>query len=153
MSETVLGVVTAILTRGLRGDLHCHLVFTNQRLIVSIKGLLAQVTSGGAAFGAAGALAGAALGSKEEEKKRSEIEQLSPDQVLQSNKKNFEIPYTRLTRLEMGRKMGATRLYVITPEATYKFKFQFAKQEQVESQIKAVIPASLSLQMVEKLSD
>ena len=153
MSETVTGTLNAILTRGLRGDLHCHLVFTNQRLIVSVKGLLGQVSAGGGAFGAAGALAGAAMASKEEAKKQSQIQSLNPEQLLQSNKKNFEVPYTRITRLEMGRKTGATRLYVITPEETYKFKFQFVQQEQIEGQVRAVLPPNLSLQVVERLSD
>ena len=49
--------------------------------------------------------------------------------------------------------MGATRLYVVTSEETYKFKFQFAKQEQFETQIRAVIPPMLTLETVEKLSD
>ncbi len=93
------------------------------------------------------------MASKEEAKKQSQIQSLNPDQLLQSNKKNFDVPYTQITRLEMGRKMGATRLYVITPEETYKFKFQFVQQEQIEGQVRAVLPPNLSLQVVEKLTD
>ena len=104
MSETVVGIINAILTRGLRGDLHCHLVFTNQRLFVSIKGLLAQVAAGSGAFGAAGALAGAAMASSEDAKKRAQIQQLDPDQVLKSNKKNFDVPYSRISGLRWEEK-------------------------------------------------
>jgi hypothetical protein len=153
MSETVSGTINAILTRGLRGDLQCHLVFTNQRLIVSVKGLLGQIASGSGAFGATGALAGGALASKEEAKKQDQIQQLSPDQLLQSNKKNFDVPFSKISRLEIGKKLGTSRLYVITPDETYKFKFQGVQMEKIESGIRAVIPAGLTLQTVDKLSD
>src|SRR5713101_5442313 len=153
MSEMVGGTINALMTRGFRGDLHCHLVFTDQRLIVLIKGLLAQISGGGGAFGAAGALAGAALASKEEAKKTSQIRQLSPEQLLQSNKKNFDVPYSRINRLELGKKMGTSRLHVVTQDETYKFKFQGVQLEQIESQIRAVIPASVPLQTVDKLSE
>ena len=129
------------------------MVFTNQRLVVSVKGLLGQISAGGGAFGAAGALAGAAMASKEESKKRDQIQQLSPDQLLKSNKKNFEVPYTKINQLEMGRKLGTSRLYVITADETYKFKFQGVQLEQVQSQIRAIVPLSLPVQMVDKLSD
>lgn len=153
MSETVGGTINAILTRGLRGDLQCSLIFTNQRLIVSVKGLLGQIAAGSGAFGAAGALAGGALASKEEAKKQDQIRQLSPDQLLQSNKKNFDVPFSKISRLEIGRKLGTSRLYVITPDETSKFKFQGVQMEQIENGIRAVIPAGLTLQTVDKLSD
>ncbi len=59
MSEEVIGYVRAIMTRGWKGDLHCTLVFTTQRIIVAIQRMLFQVASG---FGGAGALGGAAGG-------------------------------------------------------------------------------------------
>ena len=142
------------MTRGLRGDLQCHLVFTNQRIIVSIKGLLAQIAAGtGGSFGAVGAVAGAKLGQREDSKKQAQVQQLSPDQLLQSNKKNIEVPYSKITRLELGKKLGTSRLYILTPDETFKFKFQGIKQEELEGQIRPLIPATVQLQTVEKLSD
>ena len=154
MSESVTGTIGALLTRGIRGDLQCHLVFTNQRIIVSVKGLLAQIAAGaGGSFGAVGAVAGAKLSQREESKNQSQVQQMSPDQLLQSNKKNIEVPYSKITRLELGKKLGTSRLYIVTPDETFKFKFQGIKQEELEGQIRPLIPATVQLQTVEKLSD
>jgi len=153
MSESVTGTIGALLTRGIRGDLQCHLVFTNQRIIVSVKGLLAQIAAGTGGFGAAGALAGTKLGQREDSKKQAQVQLLSPDQLLQSNKKNIEVPYSKITRLELGKKLGTSRLYIVTPDETFKFKFQGIKQEELEGQIRPLIPATVQLQTVEKLSD
>ena len=96
---------------------------------------------------------GVAVASKEEAKKRSKIEQLSPDQLLQSNKKNFDVPFSRISRLELGRKLGTSRLHVVTQDETYKFKFEGVKLEQLENSIRPPIPANVSLQAVDKRSD
>jgi len=104
-------------------------------------------------IGAAGALAGTKLGQREDSKKQAQVQLLSPDQLLQSNKKNIEVPYSKITRLELGKKLGTSRLYIVTPDETFKFKFQGIKQEELEGQIRPLIPATVQLQTVEKLSD
>lgn len=151
MSESVTGAINAIIPQGLKGDLQCHLVFTSQRIIVSVKGMLGQLAGG--AFGAAGAAASYGLAQREDAKKKGQIDTLTPDQLLQTNKKNFEVPYAGITRIELGRKMGQTRLNIITTEKTFKFKIQGIKQEQVESLVRSYIPPTVQLQSVEKLSD
>src|SRR5437660_1677358 len=40
--EEVVGVLHAIMTRGWKGDLQCYLVFTSERIIVSVMGMLTQ---------------------------------------------------------------------------------------------------------------
>ena len=148
MSEAVIGTINAIKPQGLKGDLHLTLIFTSQRLIAAFKGMLAQLASGGA-FG----VAGAALASRQDSKNRSQMQEVSPDQLLQANKKNFEVPYSRITRLELGKKHGQTRLHVIAQDQIYQFKFQGSKIEQIESWIRNAIPPTVPLQVVETLSD
>jgi len=52
---------------------------------------------------------------------------------LSANKKNFQVPYTGVTKIQVGKKLGTSRLYIQTPSETYKFKFQFIKLEQLKA--------------------
>ncbi len=154
MPEEVTGHYGAIMTRGLRGDLRCRLVFTNERLIVSVKGLLAQVAAGsGGLFGAVGGAVGGAIAASEDSKNRSEISQLSPEEILKSNKKNFDVLYSKILKVQLGKKLGTSRLYVNTSDETYKFKFQGVKLEQVQNSIRSLLSADVPVQLVDKLED
>lgn len=153
MPEEIVGHYGAILTRGLRGDLHCRLVFTNERLIVSVKGILAQIARSGGVFGAVGGAVGGAIAASQDSKSRSAISQLSPEDLLKPNKKNFEVPYSRIVKVQLGWKLGTSRLYVNTSDETYKFKFLGVKMEQVQSSIRSLLPANVSVQLVDKLED
>ncbi len=129
MPEELVGAFPAIVTRGWKGDLHCQLVFTNERLIVSVKGLLAQAASSMGVFGAVGGAAAYAMSSSEESKKQSDLKRLSPDEILRSNKKNYDVPYSKVTKVQGGKKLGTSRLYIHTSEEVHKFKFQGVKLE------------------------
>ncbi len=133
------------MTRGWKGDLHCTLVFTTQRIIVAVQSMLFQVASG---FGGAGALGGAAgaILTKQQDT-TNQLKQLSPQRILSWNKKSIEIPYTNVTKIQMGKKMGISRIYLHTPENIYKFKFQFVKLEQIEDSIRNLLPATLTIEM------
>lgn len=148
-----MGAFPAILTRGWKGDLQCHLVFTNERVIVSVKGLFAQAASSMGVFGAVGGAAAYAMSSSEQSKKQSELKRLSPEEILRSNKKNYNVPYSRVAKVEIGKKLGTSRLYIHISEEVYKFKFQGIKLEQVESSIRSLLPSNVAVQMVDKLDD
>ena len=145
MSEQVTGTIRALITRGLRGDLHCVLVFTSERVVVAVQSMLFQIASGlGGVGGAVGAVAG--QGAMKRQDIKGKLDQLSPQEILGSNKRNFQVPYTDITKVQMGKKLGTSRLYIHTPNKTYKFKFKFAKLEQVESSIRSFLPSSLPVE-------
>ena len=132
MSEQVTGQLRALISRGLKGDLHCVIIFTTERIIVAVQSMLFQIASGmGGAGGAIGAVAG--QGAMKRQDIKGKLDQLSPEEVLSANKKNFQVPYTGVTKIQVGKKLGTSRLYIQTPSETYKFKFQFIKLEQLKA--------------------
>ena len=153
MSESVVGTIPTLMTRGWKGDLRAHLIFTNERLIVTVKGLLSQIAMSGGAFGAVGGAVGAAVAARGESKRGEQVNQMTPEQILQSEKRNFAVPYSNITRMELGKKMGTSRLYVVTPEETYKFKFQGIKSEQLEEWFRSIVPPKVPLKSVDNPSD
>jgi len=142
LSEQVTGQLRALITRGLKGDLHCVIIFTTERIIVAVQSMLFQIASGmGGAGGAIGAVAG--QGAMKRQDIKGKLDQLSPEEILSANKKNFQVPYTGVTKIQVGKKIGTSRLYIQTPSETYKFKLQFIKLEQVESSIRSFLPPSV----------
>ena len=145
MSEQITGQLGALITRGLKGDLHCVIIFTTERIIVAVQSMLFQIASGmGGAGGAVGAVAG--QGAMKRHDIKGKLDQLSPEQMLSANKKNFQVPYAGVTKIQVGKKLGTSRLYIQTPSETYKFKFQFIKLEQVESSIRSFLPSSVLIE-------
>lgn len=145
MSEQVTGQLRALITRGFKGDLHCVVIFTTERIIVAVQSMLFQIASGmGGAGGAVGAVAG--QGAMKRQDIKSKLDQLSPQEILGSNKKNFQVPYTSVTKIQVGKKLGTSRLYIQTPDETYKFKFQFVKLEEVEGSIRSFLPSSVPIE-------
>jgi len=145
LSEQVTGQLRALITRGLKGDLHCVIIFTTERIIVAVQSMLFQIASGmGGAGGAVGAVAG--QGAMKRQDIKGKLDQLSPEEVLSANKKNFQVPYMGVTKIQVGKKLGTSRLYIQTPSETYKFKFQFINFEQVESSIRSFLPSSVLIE-------
>jgi len=145
LSEQVTGQLRALITRGLKGDLHCVIIFTTERIIVAVQSMLFQIASGmGGAGGAIGAVAG--QGTMKRQDIKGKLDQLSPEEVLSANKKNFQVPYTGVTKIQVGKKLGTSRLYIQTPSEIYKFKFQFIKLEEVESSIRSFLPSSVLIE-------
>src|SRR5207249_9090936 len=85
--EEAVGVLHAIMTRGWKGDLQCYLVFTSERIIVSVMGILTQAAGG---FGGVGGM----IAGLDEMKKSGRLKSLSPTSILQSNKKNYAVTYS-----------------------------------------------------------
>ena len=143
MSETVTGSITAMKPQGWKGDLGCFLVFTSQRLLVAFKSVWGSLASSGG-FG----IAGAAVASHGDANKRSQMQGMSPDQILQGNKKNFDLPYPRITKLELGKARGGSMLHIFTQEQTYEFRLTGVKTEQAESWLRNTIPATIPVQTI-----
>jgi hypothetical protein len=144
LSEQITGQLRALITRGLKGDLHCVIIFTTERIIVAVQSMLFQIASGMGAGGAIGAVAG--QGAMKRQDIGGKLDQLSPQEILSSNKKNFQVPYAGVTKIQLGKKLGTSRLYIRTPDETYKFKFQAIKLEQVESSIRSFLPSSVPIE-------
>src|SRR5438128_11826909 len=107
--------------------------------------MLFQIASGmGGAGGAIGAVAG--QGAMKRQDIKGKLDQLSPEEVLSGNKKNFQVPYTGVTKIQDGKKLGTSSLYIQTPSETYKCKFQFINFEQVESCIRTFLPSSVLIE-------
>jgi len=150
MNEEVKNILIAIMMRGWKGDIHCDLVFTTERLIVAKKGFLGQ------ALRQIGGVVGAVI---TEQEKLKELKQLSPEIILKSNKENLDVTYSDITKAEIGKKWGAFRLYIHTPKETLKFKFQgiqameqfrteevkWIKLEDAESKIRSLLPDRVPL--------
>ncbi len=142
--EEVVGVLHAIMTRGWKGDLQCYLVFTSERIIVSVMGMLTQAAG---SFGGVGGM----IAGLDEMKKSGRLKSMSPTGILQSNKKNYALTYSNISKVELGRKLGATRLYIQATGDVYKFKFQLVKMEEIESQVRSLLPPTIPVERSEKL--
>src|SRR2546425_6759734 len=67
--------------------------------------MLFQIASGmGGAGGAIGAVAG--QGAMKRQDIKGKLDQLSPEEVLSANKKNFQVPYTGVTKSRLARSLG-----------------------------------------------
>jgi len=76
---------------------HRTLHFTTNRVIVAKTG---SALGASLLFGAIGA----GVAAHREKKRREELEKLSPESVLKSDKSNFAIPYSGIVRVEMKKK-------------------------------------------------
>jgi hypothetical protein len=151
MSEEVSGILDAIMMRGWKGDVPCRLVFTTTRLIVARKGMLETAKVGYAGGGALGGLIGGAIAGREEKKKLKEFKQLSPESILKSDKKNFDVPYSEITKAEVGKRWRASCLYIYSTKVVYKFGFEGIKLENVENSIRSLLPEKVTTERVDKL--
>lgn len=118
--EKVIAVVEAAKSGFWSPGLNRHLAFTKKRLIVAKRGLLGSwgaLIAGIAAFylteimtdsfllalstTAATVVIVGALTIQEGKNIRKELEKLSPDEILVASERNYEIPYSKVTTVEM----------------------------------------------------
>lgn len=171
MSEEILGVLNAIWTHTWKPNYHCQLVFTNKRLIVVRMGLLRELlpylfvavgagvgtVEGGAAGAGAGSGGGTAAAitsptiAKIDKERLEKLKQISPEQVLKSHKKNFDVSYSDIVKIQVGKKLLTPRLYIYTKGVVHKFKFEGLKLEGVESSIRSLLADKIHIEKVEKL--
>jgi hypothetical protein len=171
MSEEIVGIVSTIWTHTWKPNYHCHLVFTNSRLIVARMGLFRELlpylfvavgagvgaATGGSAEAGAGAGGGTVAATtsptiaRMNREELEKLKQVSPEQVLKSHKKNFYVSYSDIVKIQVGKKLLTTRLYIYTPKEVHKFKFEGLKPEQVESSIRSLLADKICIERVDKL--
>jgi hypothetical protein len=171
VSEEILGILNAIWTHAWKPNYHCHLIFTDKRLIVARMGLVRELlpylfvavgagvgaatgVAAGAGGGAGGGTAAATTSPTIAGMNREELEklkQISPEQVLKSHKKNFYVSYSDIVKVQVGKKLLTTRLYIHTPKEVHKFKFEGLKPQEIENSIRLLLANKTSIERVDKL--
>ena len=110
------------------------LFLTDRRIIAAKTGRFNAMFTGSmaASGGIVGGLIGAGLDAtvnKGRKKKTEQMGQMSPDQVLATDKKNFQIDCTSIQSVEMKPPglLGTGEIKVRTPGKEYKFQLQVKK--------------------------
>ena len=129
MSEEILGIIR---TMSSSGTTYYDLCFTSNRMIA------AKI---GSTFGIIIITDYLAM------KKSEKLKKISIESILKADKKNFEIPYTEITKVEM-KKPRALSVYIRIFTHTKKYKFKFlnpGKKEfdAHESLVRSVLPDKL----------
>jgi len=111
------------------------LFLTNRRIVAAkTGGLGANLTAAGAAGGGLiGGLIGAGLDARSAggmTKKTLELSQMSPDQMIAQDKKNFEIPYVSIQSVEMKEPgfMGQGEIKVKASGKDHRFMLETSKE-------------------------
>ena len=118
MAEEILGTLAASGSK-LGRDVFYELVFTSTRVIVA-----RTATSTWLAWALLGGPLGGALGAfRTERRRRKAVEhlaQLAPDDILAADKDNYQIPYTDIVKVHVGKRgfMPPT-LRILTHETEY----------------------------------
>jgi pantothenate kinase len=143
---------------------------TNKRLVVTRTGLLRDLLPylfvsvgagvGTIAAGAVGAAAGtgggtaAAVTSPIERIDKERLEKLkrtSPEQILKSDKKNFDVTYSDIVKIQVGKKLLTSRAHIHTLGLVHKFKFEGLNPEKVENSIRSLLADKIHIERVDKL--
>lgn len=116
MSEQILGNVEISYIRsawsGYEKDI---LLFTSKRLIV------AKISSSWSRF--VGGAIPLVIERYQQKKKKEKLDEILPDDVLETDKKNFAIPYSDIERVEVKKPgtISAATVKIITKEKTHQF--------------------------------
>lgn len=144
MVEEVLGVMMAT-EYGQIPVLHCNLIFTTNRMIVAKKGSVKEVT---------GLVVGGAVGQwlalSSDKKKAQELKQYNVEEILKTDKKNYEIPYPDLFKAEMKKLSKfswpySTEVKISTEKKKHKFKLKSVKFEEATELFRTVLPDKISV--------
>lgn len=130
-------------------DYRYGLYFTPNRAIVAKTGgvrwywLLLVIILGGIALGLILALIIAAIIARRAKKKFKKLSELSPGGILRADKKNFEIPYPDITRIEMKKRTFLRSKIEIILTSREKHKFNILRKKEFEDYvnlIRSVLP-------------
>lgn len=75
----------------------------------------------------------------------------SPDEILKSNKRNKELHYSTISRVQIGRRLMANRVYVHTVNEVYKFKIRINSLDYVEGKLRKMLPHNIAVERTDKL--
>lgn len=106
------------------------LYFTSNRVIVAK--LAGSALSW--AFGMGGAIAEARMAAK----KKEQLSKLSPESILTADKKNFAIPYTEVTQVELLKKRFGRKIRIVA--GTAKHEFWLGKPKELENYVNTLRP-------------
>jgi hypothetical protein len=164
MVEEVKDALAATMMRGWKGDFHCDMVFTSERLIIVKKGLLSGFKSDWGGIGEGSHWREGTIA--DQQKRLGELKQLSPESILKSHDGNLDVSYSQINKAEIGKTWwGEFRLHFHTSKETLRFKFQGAqaigqfwvegakamKLENAESRIRLLLPDKIIIEKVDKL--
>ena len=141
-------------------DIQYAILFLKDRMLfVKVGGQFADTGIGAVIGGVAGGGIGAGLGHVIEEKVRGSsfkkredkiksFEKMSIDELLKMDKKNFDIPYKDISKIEIKKGVGISgpRTGVLSIEGKKKEKFNIAinqKFEECEKIVKEALPDKL----------
>lgn len=106
------------------------LYFTSNRVIVAK--LAGSALSW--AFGMGGAFAEQRMAAK----KKEQLSKLSPESILTADKKNFAIPYTEVTQVELLKKRFGRKIRIVA--GTAKHEFWLGKPKELENYVNTLRP-------------
>ena len=148
MEEEIKGVITRV-EAGLISSTY-SLYFTNKRIIRALTFSAAKKVG---TWYAGGKLLGGTINKYFEKRKDKSLGDLNLDEILNENKKNIEIPYSSINRIEIKtprsiKSMGlkVIKMKIVTSDKEYEMKIK--ENEQFDSSlelIKSVLPDKLEL--------
>ena len=143
MEEEIKGVMTRI-ESGLVTSTY-SLYFTNKRIIRALT-FSAIKKVGTDQLG--GKLFGGTINKYFENRKDKSLRDLKPDEILNENKRNIEIPFSSVKRVELkkpGRLKGA-KMKIVTSDEEYSMKIKEKKEfDNYLELIKSLLPDKLEL--------
>ena len=148
MGEEIKGVITRV-EAGLISSTY-SLYFTDKRIIRALTFSAAKKVG---TWYAGGKLLGGTINKYFEKRKDKSLGDLNLDEILNENKKNIEIPYSSINRVELKtprsiKSMGlkVIKIKIVTSDKEYEMKIK--ENEQFDSSlelIKSVLPDKLEL--------
>ena len=148
MEEEIKGVITRV-EAGFVSSTY-SLYFTDKRIIRALTFSAAKKVG---TWYAGGKLLGGTINKYFEKRKDKSLGDLNLDEILNENKKNIEIPYSSINRIEIKtprsiKSMGlkVIKMKIVTSDKEYEMKIK--ENEQFDSSlelIKSVLPDKLEL--------
>jgi len=97
-----------------------------------------------------GGLAGYWLAIRSDKKQAEKIKELSPDEILKSDKENYEIPYSQISKVELKKysKMMwpySSEIWTYTQEKETKFRLKAIKYEELQQLLNSVLGNKVTL--------
>ena len=148
MGEEIKGIITRV-EAGFVSSTY-SLYFTDKRIIRALTFSAAKKVG---TWYAGGKLLGGTINKYFEKRKDKSLRDLKPDEILNENKKNIEIPYSSINRIEIKtprsiKSMGlkVIKMKIVTSDKEYEMKIK--ENEQFDSSlelIKSVLADKLEL--------
>ena len=143
MEEEIKGVITRV-EAGLISSTY-SLYFTNKRII---RALTFSAGKKIGTFAMGGKLLGGTINKHFENKKAGNLIKLKPDEILNENKRNIEIPFSsiKLIKLDKPRRLKGAKIKIVTYDEEYSMNIKEKKEfDNYLELIKSLLPDKLEL--------